>query len=287
MQDFKRITHADAELQEAFLRYVARVFPGVDFRRWRALGGWTKDYVAHAAVEEGEVVANVSAMAMRLVVAGREVPGVQLGAVGCVPERRGRGLVRGLMERALGDGQPDLQMLFANEDVLAFYPRFGFRPVEEWVFALDRSIEPNRPAPRVSLVDPGQRAGWLEACARSICLSERFGARGYGPVALWHACNFFPEGVRALVEHEAYVVVRQEREVLEVLDVAAGRPFDLEGVLPRLIDRPVSHVRFGFSPEVWCPDARPVELDGKSGLFVRGPQPLPEAPLRFPALAQT
>ncbi|HEY3446198.1 MAG TPA: GNAT family N-acetyltransferase [Myxococcales bacterium] len=289
MPSFERITWEDTGLQQAFLRYVARVFPGLDFWRWRAFGGWGKDYVAHAVVEDGEVVANVSAMAMRLVVAGRETPGIQLGAVGCVQERRGRGLVGALMERVLAEesAQPGLQMLFANEDVLAFYPRFGFRAVEEWVFELERRIEPARPAPRINLGDRVQRAAWLEACARSQPVSESFGARGYGPIALWHVCNFASEDVRAVAEHETYVVAQQKGEVLQVLDLVAPGPFDLMGILPRLVDRPVTRVRFGFSPERWCPEAQPVERDTKSGLFVRGAVSLPDAPLRFPAFAQT
>ncbi len=283
---FERITWSDVARQQAFLRYVPRVFPGLDFGRWRELGGWTKGYVAYAMVEDGEVVANVSAMAMRLVVDGREVPAVQLGAVGCVPERRGRGLVRPLMEKALAEAGA-VQLLFANEGVLDFYPRFGFRPVEEHVFELERSVEPGLPAPRIDLGDSRQRAAWLGACAGSLSPAERLGARAYGSIALWHACSFYSQAVRVLEEQSAYVVALQKGEALHVLDIAAPTPFDLEAALSRLVERPVARVRFGFSPERWCPEARPVGRDQESGLFVRGELQLPDAPLLFPALAKT
>lgn len=288
MPTFERITWEDAPMQSAFLRYTSRVFPGLDFWRWRAFGGWAKDYVGYAFVEDGEVVANVSTMAMHLVVGGRDVPGVQLGAVGCVEERRGRGLVRSLMERVLGEqGLAAFQLLFSNQETLELYPRFGFRPVEESVFELVRRVSPASPAPRVNLGDRAQRAAWLEACAWSAPVSERFGARGYGSIALWHVCNFYPESIRPIAEHETYVVSMQKGEVLHVLDVASAVSFDLMAALPHLVDSPVEKIRFGFSPERWCEDARPVERDRKSGLFVRGDLSLPNEPLRFPELAQT
>lgn len=93
------IGHTDTARHEAFLRYVPRVFPGLDFRPWYARGGWTCAYEAHAVAQGDEIVASVSVMRMRVLLGGREVRGAQLGAVGCVPELRGRGLMRPLLER--------------------------------------------------------------------------------------------------------------------------------------------------------------------------------------------
>ncbi len=284
-----RITHADAKRHEAFLRYVPRVFPGLDFRPWYAWGGWTSAYEAHAFAEAGEIVANVSVMRMRLVVGGQEIRGAQLGAVGCVPERRGRGLVRALLERALAQVEPeaDLIFLYANEGVLDLYPRFGFRRVGESLFELELALDPAlAPAPRLDLDDASRRAGWLSACARSVPATERFGARDYGPVALWHACNAYPRDVRLLEEWNAYVVAVQRGDTLHLLDVASPRRFDLLPVLPRLIGEPVARIRFGFCPERWCPAARAVGPSDEA-LFVRGALPLPVEPFGFPMLART
>ena len=110
------VNHLDRRGQAAFLRFVKNVFPGGDFDLWHARGGWTEDYVAHAAFESGQIVASASTMRMRLVVDGRAMGGVQLGAVGCVPEYRGRGLMRPLMEQALARLAPtdDIAFLYAN-----------------------------------------------------------------------------------------------------------------------------------------------------------------------------
>lgn len=284
-----RIAHADTARHDAFLRYIPRIFPRIDFRSWYLRGGWTSRYEAHALVQADEIVANVSVMMMRLVIGGREVRGAQLGAVGCVPEMRGQGLMRTLMDRVLAHLQSrvELVLLYANDGVLDFYPRFGFRQAQESVFDLELAMEPaSTTAPRVDLDDPAQRTGWLAACEGSVPPTERFGMRDYGSVALWHACNFYPRDVYVLREGETYAVAVQRGDTLHLLDLAAPCRFDLLPVLPRLIREPIRRVRFGFCPEVWCPSARAVEpLD--EALFIRGAPALPAEPFRLPMLGQT
>lgn len=283
------IGHADTAGHQSFLRYVARLFPGLDFRPWYLRGGWTSTYEAHALVLGDAMVANVSVTRMRLLIGGREMRGAQLGAVGCVPEMRGRGLARGLLDPLLTrlESEVDLIFLYANEQVLDFYPRFGFRRAWESLFELELALDPApSPAPRLDLDDVSQRAAWLAACARSLPPTERFGARDYGSVALWHACAFYPRQVRILKEGETYAVAEQRGDTLHLLDLAAPRRFDLVPVLPRLIDRPVARIRFGFSPELWCPAARVVG-PSEEPLFVRGPAALPAAPCQLPVLART
>lgn len=284
-----RIGHADTARHDAFLRYVPRVFPRIDFRPWYARGGWTPDYEAHVLARADEIVANVSVMRMRLVICGRDVRGAQLGAVGCVPEVRGRGLMRPLLERVLAHLEPevDLLLLHANESALDFYPRFGFRRLRESVFELELALDPApTPAPRLDLDDPSQRAAWLAACARSVPPTERFGVRDYGPVALWHACVFYPRDVHVLSEGDTYAVAVQRGDTLHLLDLAAPRRFELLPVLPRLVSAPVARVRFGFCPELWCPTAHVVEPSDDL-LFVRGALALPAEPFLLPVLAET
>jgi len=284
-----RIVHTDTAGHEGFLRYVSRVFPRLDFRLWHERGGWTSEYEAYAWARAGEIVANVSVMRMRVVIGGREVRGAQLGAVGCVPEMRGRGLMRPLLERVLAklDSEADLLWLYANDGVLDFYPRFGFRQVTESNFELEAALSPAAtPAARVDLDDASERAAWLAACAKSVPPTERLGVRDYGSAALWHACAFYPRNVHALSHGDAYAVAVQRGDTLHLLDLAAPRRFELLPILPSLIQEPIARVRFGFCPELWCPVARAVDTSHEP-LFIRGELALPAEPFMLPMLAQT
>lgn len=283
-----RITHADAAWHEAFLRYVARVFPSGDFRTWAARGGWTPDYEVHAVADAGELVASASVMRIPALACGREVRGAQLGAVGCIPEARGRGLMRPLLEDVLAriGAEAELIWLYANVAVLEFYPRFGFRRVQESEFELELAIAPaGEPAPRLDLADAIQRAAWLQSIDHSVAITERLGARRYGSAALWHACNVRSRDIHVL-DDGMYAVAVQRGDTLHLLDVAAPRPFELGSVLPRLVREPVARVRFGFCPERWCPTARAVAPSDEA-LFVRGSVALPREPFKLPALSQT
>lgn len=283
------VTHADAGQHPGFLRHVQRIFPGLDFGPWHRRGGWTPAYEVHGIADRGELLATVAVTRATAVVAGREHRGAQLGAVGVVPEARGRGLLRSLLERVLARLEPEVELvhLYANEKMLDLYPRFGFRRVEETDFELPVALAPGpTPAPRIDLDDAAARAAWLDACARSVPPTERLGWRGYGTVALWHASVVHPGAVRVLAAGDAYAVAVQEGDTLHLLDLAAPRRFDLLPVLPSLLDAPIARVRFGFCPERWCPAARPIGPH-EEPLFVRTALALPAGPVRLPALSQT
>jgi predicted N-acetyltransferase YhbS len=287
---FLRIGPEDHRAHEAYFRYVPRVFPSIDFRAWRDRGGWTDDYQAHALVEVDEIVANVSVARMDLVVGGRPARGMQLGAVGVVPERRGEGLQRGLLEYVLGAiaEEADLVFLFANDEVLDFYPRFGFERVEERVFGAEASILPSPDRlPRLRLDRPDDLDLFRAACASALPVTERFGAARYGWIALWYATYFVGQHLFHAPEHDAVVVARQKGELLEVLDVIAPRRFDLAPVLARIVDSPVRRIEFGFTPELWWSAAGPLRPPADSTLFLRGRVSIPARPIHFPALART
>ncbi|MBZ4402269.1 GNAT family N-acetyltransferase [Myxococcus sp. AS-1-15] len=273
-------------LRAAFCDYVPRVFRTVDFRRWCEWGEWTDDYRAFSILEDGRVVANASVMRMCLRVEGRDVTGYQLGAVGCVPERRGHGLARVAMEAALEACGDAPVMLFANKTVLDFYPRFGFAPRAQSLFGVDLPVTPSaEPAPTLELADPTVRQGLRTLAREGTPLTERFGARRHARIASWYAAANFARPLRQLRE-DAWVFAGVEDGVLHLDDVFAAEVFDLRPYLGRLVAEPVKQVQFGFTPERWWPDARVLGEDDDADLFVRGLS-LPEGPDRFPVMART
>jgi GNAT superfamily N-acetyltransferase len=277
----------DRQRHEAFFRFVPRIFPGLDFRLWYARCGWPSSFVVHAFREGEEIVASVASSAMEMLVRGRPCSAWQLGTVGTIPEQRGRGLAARLMEEVVGRAVAAAEpvFLFANDEVLDFYPRFGMRRAQECAFVVRQPIRPApNPAPRLELDQPEhlRLLERLSACALPV--TERFGARNYGTILLWHATYAHPEDLYYLDELDAVIVARAAAEVLTVYDVIAQHPFDLAAVLPRVIEREIARVEFGFTPERWWPTAVPERPH--SELFVRGLE-LPTEPFKFPVLSHT
>ena len=122
---------ADKQLRDSFNRLAEQTF-GLNFEGWYQKGFWGENYDPHSIVIDGEVVSNVSVNRRDLVFGGRRYHILQLGTVMTAPEYRGRGLNRAIMEyieREYADA--DGIYLFANDTVVDYYPRFGFRPGRE------------------------------------------------------------------------------------------------------------------------------------------------------------
>ena len=150
--------HDAPGLKDSFNALTRRVF-GFDFAAWDAEGLWTERYCPHALVLDGRVVANVSVNRLRFQAFGREIALCQLGTVMTDPDFRGRGLAGRLMREVLSRLPEDVY-LFANDSVLDFYPRFGFRKgterqcvraVEPAKAQAARTFDPMRPENRVRL----------------------------------------------------------------------------------------------------------------------------------------
>jgi GNAT superfamily N-acetyltransferase len=277
------------ELHDAFIRFVPNVFRTLCFRRWYEYGGWDAGYRAFAIFEGNQIVASASLQRMNLVVEGKRLTGWQFGAVGVLPEWRGRGLQRQIMEHVLAQiDARDLVFLFANDDVLEFYPLFGFRRVTEWLFGVELSVEP---APcslrRLTLQAAEDRALLARIAAKAQPVSERFGAERYGGILLWYWSNFHERNFYYHAGDDAIVVAEEDVEVLRIVDVIAERPIDLAAYLPELTTEPRQHVEFGFTPERYWPSATALCEYLESPLFVLGTGALPAGPFKFPVLAQT
>ena len=283
------IDHRCVELHDAFMRFVPRVFPQICFRRWYEFGGWEPSYRAFALFDGEEIVANVSIQRMSMVVNGAACTGLQLGAVGVLPEQRGRGLQRKLMEFVLKQATPnDLVFVFGNDEVVDFYPRFGFRRQEEWIFSTDARIAPQPGGLRRLSVDcASDRALLAATAARARPVTERFGATRYDSVLLWYWSNGLGFEAYYHERDAAIVFLEQDANVLRICDVLAAGVIDLEAYFPHLIGEPIDHVEFGFTPERYCSHARAEFEYLESPLFVYGKRTLPSEPFKFPVLAQT
>jgi predicted N-acetyltransferase YhbS len=284
-----RIRAGDRDHHAAFFRHAARIFPSIDFRRWAARGGWTDDYEIFALAEGDELIAAIGRTRMDLVMGGRPCIGYQLGAVGTLPAHRGRGHARAVMQWLLDalDTPDQPVILFANDTVLDFYPRFGFRRVVQQSFGAAIDLAPEgRPARALDLGLPADRARLARLCAAAPATGRGFSTRDYHNVLLWHL-TYRPFAPFWLDGPEALLVASEVEGMLAIHDLIAARPFDLRGALPQVIGGPISTIAFGFAPEAWWPAATVLGDDHEAPLFVRGGPPLPAGPIRFPDLAQT
>lgn len=280
---------SDVAWHRAFIDYVPRVFSRASFKGWYELAGWDEGYRSVAIADDDEIVANASVQRMKIVLQGREITGWQLGAVGVITKWRGKGLQREIMPRALALADADdLVFLFANDDVLGFYPRYGFRRVVEHVYVADVSITPSaRRLRRLALSSKLDRELMLRVARSARPVTARFGAQDYGGVLLWYWTNYYPDNFYYDDRNDAVIVIEQKPDMIRVCDVQSAGTVNLPELLSGAITEPIARLEFGFTPEAFWPDARPSHAYTDSPLFVRGDFTLPATPFKYPVMAQT
>ena len=294
MLQFRKILYEDAEWQNRFFQFVASVFgsPGSDlWQLWRDRGGWTKDYEVFALTDAEQIISTIGRTHMRLCVHGGMQNAYQLGAVGTLPSHRRQGLARRLIDRIIKDLETPEQpiLLFANNSVMDFYPRFGFRRVSQQQSTANVSIiKPFGLSARP--FDPASgndRSRLADLCAHAKPVGGPLSAQNYYPIALWHlSCR--PITSFWVPQHDALIAATAQNGKLVIHDVIAPHRFDLQPLIPQLVSQPITKLEFCFNPEGWWPEAEYSEFDdADSPLFIRGPIAERLGRVQCPELAHT
>lgn len=245
MEQIVKGYRADDALRRSFDALAKRTF-GLTFEDWYQNGFWGDDYVPYSVVVDGEVAANVSVNRTDFVLDG--------------------------------------VYLFANDTVLDFYPKFGFRRAAEIRYA--RALEPGGAASAVR-VPMRDREAWdrLTAVIRSSAPCGRFSLCGNTGLPLFYVSKFMQDCVYR-VAPETYAVAELEDGVLRLHAVYAEKQPAPEAVA-RAFGGAVRRVQLGFTPlDTTGWEAEAVHEDDTT-LFVRGAgfRDFERRGLMFPVLA--
>jgi GNAT superfamily N-acetyltransferase len=145
---------------------------------------WTDVSTPFVRREGERVVAHVGVIELPLVIGGRPVRVGSIHAVCTDPERRGRGLARGLMQGMLAACAGRFETLVLTTLIPEFYEAFGFRSVREHAFtrALAPVVPPPPPGGRVLTEGPDDLRLLRRLLADRAPVSERFGSLERGVV---------------------------------------------------------------------------------------------------------
>lgn len=280
------ITHyRDNEtLRRSFNDLVGATF-GLDFEGWYQNGFWTDCYRPYSVWEDGRIVANVSLNRTDLLVAGERKRLYQLGTVMTAPEYRGRGYIRALMERLDADiADADGVYLFANDSVLDFYPKFGFRRGREMVWSRKLEKKSTGCLRQVPMDSP---EGWAKLAAAMAESTLRLGCCMVdNPGLIFFYVSQFLQGCVYLHEPSGtWVIAEAEGAGLTLHNVFSKAPVTLEEVLGWFGG--VREVVLGFTPEdtagFICAELKEEDCT----FFVRGDwfREFEEQKLRIPTLS--
>lgn len=245
MRQIVVVNRHDPKFKRKLNELMQQVF-GFTFDKWDAFNLWDDRYQAYSVEDEGRLVANVSVAEMELLQNGQRQQAIQIGGVATLPEFRGQGLSRALMEHVLQRHPGKPAFLFAHDAVLDFYPRFGFQRLSE--------IQPT-----IQLPKPLQGGnGTLLAPDNPVILRrlksrQQFSAMVDVVDATWinlfHVLMEFGHATYYLQEQDAVVVAKREEDTVVIYDILCDPETPPASLIAGLPFPGARRLEFAFTPD--------------------------------------
>ena len=235
------------DLRRSFNELAEKVF-GLNFENWYKNGFWKDNYIPYSVIEDGKVVSNVSVNACNMNYGGRVVKLIQLGTIMTDPDYRGKGYSRILMERVISDYKDKVDgiYLFANDSVLDFYPRFGFKTGKEYQYSKDVD---NTGEDRTALVPMADKEAW-DKMVRLIAEKEqnsKFYMVENTGLYMFYLSQFMQENTFYIESCDSYAVAEIEDDTL-ILHTIIGKG-DVDKVISAFGSK-IKKVVLNFTPNV-------------------------------------
>lgn len=247
------------EIRKSFNELAQRTFC-INFEMWYESGYWRERYIPYSIIDEGRVVANISVNIMHLNILGEEKSCIQLGTVMTDENYRGRGLSRFLIEKIIEEwkDKSDMIYLFANDSVLDFYPKFGFKKEEEYVFyklidlksvrdnGQDKTLE--QKAYRKLNMDDKEYRDFLCKKILSSSVNSKLAMTKSTELIMFYCISFMKENIYYFEDIDTIAIAEIEGDTLVIDSVYSNTEADLDCIIGRLADESIRKVMLGFTP---------------------------------------
>lgn len=276
--------------ERARLDLLASIWPRLRpaIARAEPLGAdWFAMSTAFDHVVGDEVVAHAGVLEIPMVIDGAATRVAGIHAVCTAAAHRGRGLARGVIQAAVAHAEAFAPTIVLHANDPAIYDRFGFRPIDQWVWW--RDVDDRRraaPMRRLSADRPQDVAMVHAAFVDRLPVAASLGIGEAAPLFVLDeilGCDGFAR-LWALDDLGVVVAADLEDRLLQIYDVVGRTWPPLDELLARAPGR-VDRVEVFFAPERWADAAwrvRPGEP--VDTLMVRGP--FTQAPIGMPPLAR-
>lgn len=219
-----------------------------DFVEWFQNGFWGEKYIPYSFVDGEKVIANVSVNRMEFNLDGIEKHYIQLGTVMTDKAYRGQGLSRYLMEKVIEEyiDKVDGIYLFANDQVLNFYPKFGFTKATEYQYSkIVNNNNNSKQIEHVVMADSVNRNKFLET-AKNCVNNERFSMHNFGLIAFMTIGPMI-NSIYYCPGEDAYVVADIKEGNLLIHQIISVRLVNLDKVI-NSFGGAIHKVYLGFTP---------------------------------------
>ncbi|WP_334075015.1 GNAT family N-acetyltransferase [Paenibacillus sp. A14] len=257
-------------LRKSFFELATDTF-GLSFENWYQKGFWGERYIPFSFVEGDKIIANVSVNILELIMNGERKKAIQIGTVMTHPEYQRRGLSANLMNKVLEEyeNKYDFMYLFANNTVLDFYPKFGFKAVEEHLFSMDYTPSQfDQTGIRKLNISQADDLRLIHKFASErMPVSQRLGTDYTQGVLMYYCLNVFSDDIYYLENENAIAIYKKENNHMDIFDIINAKEVKIHDILTKIADRDTEKITFHFTPDYKGIDIESNTFHG--GLFVR------------------
>lgn len=238
----------------------------LDFQFWYDLDLWDKSYESYAFIENGEIISNICVFKTKIMFEEKQYSALSVGAVATKKEYRGKGLSRKLMEHIIEKYEGLPMYLFANEGVIDFYPKFGFKRIYEKLPVYECKIDNKICVTKLQYNDPKV---W-DYIYKRVNYSKKFDCFNTESVNIFHLYwGYLKDCIYELPEIDTLVIAKQNGTTLKLIAVFALRDVSFSELVRHLPFCNVKKIEFDFMP-YWSDINYVMEEYKTDPLFVRG-----------------
>jgi GNAT superfamily N-acetyltransferase len=238
-------------LRNSFIQLSADIF-GLNFKSWHKKGYWNDRYIPYSYADGDKIVANASVNQLDFVIEGKMYKAMQIGTVMTHPDYRKKGLAANLMNHIIEEyeGKYDFMYLFANDSVLDFYPKFGFRTTEETQYTLkDTFVRKQAPLRKLDISIPGDLELIDKIVYERVPVSNTFSTVNSGSITMYHILNVFTGDLYFLEEQDIIIIYSKTNGTIHLFDVISKASVDIEQILGAISDSEIEEFVFHFTPD--------------------------------------
>lgn len=247
VKDYKK----DGNLRKSFSELATKVF-GISFEEWYQRGFWNDRYIPYSFQLNNRIIANVSINLLGLVVDGKVKKHLQIGTVMTDPDYRNQGLSAKLLQKVIEDFEDDYDVLylFANKNVLDFYPKFGFKKQTAYDYYMDYTGKKKEASTIKKLDGKNQQdlAFIYSFAAEKAVNSYPFSALHAEGVLLFYCLNVFNEHIYYIEDEEVIVIYEQAENQLELYEILSKKEINMSNILKKITNEETAVIHFHFTP---------------------------------------
>ncbi|WP_066498821.1 GNAT family N-acetyltransferase [Abyssisolibacter fermentans] len=239
----------DDKLRKSFNELTRKTF-GFDFEQWYQQGYWQERYIPYSLLCDDVIVANVSVNTIDFLVNGELKHTIQIGTVMTDELYRNQGLITYLMETVFKEYEKrsDLIYLFANDSVLDFYPKYGFKKADEYQYIKQlKKKETAYVIRKLDMNDENDKNTFTRLASNAIPISKISMVDNFGLI-MFYCSSFMKDNIYYIKDLDIAVVAGYDGNKLYLQDVFSEKDFNLEIVINELVNQENMTVTLGFTP---------------------------------------